>query len=181
MSIALVVGSSEKVWAEVMYAFTLAEYKEVFCVNATGAFWVGNFAWVTLHPDQLVIFKTMRKNNGLQGHYYTIGPIGSDCDFQLSYLWEGMIDSGSSGLFAVKAALNSYDKVVCAGIPMQSISGHFLRKNIWDACDGFRRGWEQALPHIEGRVKSLSGWTQQLLGAPTPEWLGSSLRGESHG
>jgi hypothetical protein len=29
------------------------------------------------------------------------------------------------------------------------------------------------MPHIKDRVRSLSGWTRDLLGPPTPDWLAS--------
>jgi len=30
----------------------------------------------------------------------------------------------------------------------------------------YRHAWENAAPLLAGRVRSLSGWTKQLLGAP---------------
>jgi hypothetical protein len=83
--------------------------------------------------------------------------------------------SGSSGLFAVRIALDVLKarRVVLAGMPMDD-SPH-----VYDA--GRRSGpsfvpyrpeWRRAArDEFGGRVRSLSGWTADLLGRPDPEWL----------
>lgn len=175
---ALVVGSSETAFDEVISLNSFFDNTPVtvFCVNLTGSFWKwSEFNWVTLHPELLADYEKIRKTANLPDCYRTIGPLESECDIRLPYLWDDQIDSGSSGLFAVKAALDTgHDRVICAGVPMEPRAGHFHRRSVWDQCLGFRRGWEQSLPHIEAKVRSISGWTKDLLGAPTPEWLGQS-------
>lgn len=78
--------------------------------------------------------------------------------------------SGSSGLFAVKVALIDlgYEDVVLCGVPMTA-TPHFDDNVPWPEVDLFKLGWEQALPQIDGRVRSMSGWTRELLGAPNED------------
>jgi hypothetical protein len=80
--------------------------------------------------------------------------------------------SASSGGYAAKIALeDGYDRVVLAGVPMVATDKHFTRKQIWTQRDSFVRGFKDSIPHFAGRVRSMSGWTQEMLGAPDKEWL----------
>jgi hypothetical protein len=91
----------------------------------------------------------------------------------LDYRWPGMTLSGSSGLFAVKAALEvlGADRVVLAGVPMSTDQRHFNKGEPWAKGAPYLDAWRIALPFIRDRVRSLSGFTRDLLGAPTPDWL----------
>ena len=85
----------------------------------------------------------------------------------IDQFFEGQTDSGSSGLFAVKAALVDFkfDRVLVAGMPMDEERGHVGSKDRpWRGCMRHRAGWEQAMPHLRGRVFSMSGWTKEQLG-----------------
>jgi hypothetical protein len=62
-----------------------------------------------------------------------------------------------------------------AGIPMTSEGGRYDDKKQWPEAIVQRRAWEAHKPELLGRVKSFSGWTRELLGEPTAEWL----RGET--
>lgn len=83
-----------------------------------------------------------------------------------------MNSSASSGIFAAKVALHDgFDHVVLAGIPMNADVGHFTRGKTWAQRDCFIPGFEKSIPHLMGRVKSMSGYTRDVLGAPSVEWL----------
>ena len=77
--------------------------------------------------------------------------------------------SGSSSLLGTKAALFKlgYDKVVLIGCPMDT--GNILNKN--QSYSIFRKGWLHFKDSLKGKVKSMSGWTKELLGEPTKEWV----------
>src|SRR5690606_32827413 len=82
------------------------------------------------------------------------------------------LDSGSSGLYAVKAMLDlGFDKIVLTGVPMTQGGGHFVRHEPWDAYDRFRGAWVGALGIIHGPVRSMSGWTAEILGVPSAAWI----------
>jgi len=80
--------------------------------------------------------------------------------------------SGSSGLYAVKLALEAgADKVVLAGVPMSAEAAHFFSPEPWQEVGGFIDAWSIVHPRLQHTVRSMSGWTRERLGAPTPDWL----------
>ena len=99
---------------------------------------------------------------------------------------------GSSGLFAVTIALDmGYDRIVLAGCPMEGA----LRVTYPDGYPGncgedkdgyhdpmpnqsrgfavYQQAWTRHFDLIKDKTRSVSGWTQELLGAPTAEWIRS--------
>jgi len=77
--------------------------------------------------------------------------------------------SGSSSLLGVKAATKKlgYEKVVLIGCPMDT--GNLLNKK--KSYSVFQKGWLYFKSDLIGKVKSMSGWTRELLGEPTKEWI----------
>lgn len=86
---------------------------------------------------------------------------------------------GTSGLFACFVGLGlGYDEIVLCGVPIDN-SGHYwedpngktnFQREIADKHgrirgDG-RRFWGNAAEKFDGRVKSMSGFTKELLGSP---------------
>lgn len=97
------------------------------------------------------------------------------------------LGAGSSGLYAVGIALYELgcEKVVLCGVPMDERPrmGDTLSWVDRDPATGdkdklalFRPVWEAAFPKLDGRVRSMSGWTRELLGVPTAEWLRTKER-----
>jgi ADP-heptose:LPS heptosyltransferase len=79
---------------------------------------------------------------------------------------------GSSGLFGVAVALQrGHRRVICVGVPMEPEARHVVRGEPWHDALRFRRGWEEHMPELVGRVRSMSGWTAGRLGVPDGEWL----------
>ena len=75
-------------------------------------------------------------------------------------LWPYDPPSGSSAMLGVEAGMGmGYEKIILAGCPL---SGRY---------DEFHPGWKVRYETIKDHVRSLSGWTKELLGAPTEEWL----------
>lgn len=80
--------------------------------------------------------------------------------------------SGSSGLYAVKLLMDrGFRKVVLAGVPMDAAGGHFFDPAEWGEVSSFWQVWLEQLPRLEDKVKSMSGRTRELLGAPDMHWL----------
>ena len=77
--------------------------------------------------------------------------------------------SGSSSLLGAKAALFKlgYDKVVLVGCPMDVGNVENKKKSY----TVFQKGWLYFKKDLIGKVKSMSGWTKDLLGEPTKEWI----------
>ena len=84
--------------------------------------------------------------------------------------------AGSTGLFAVKVLLGEgFDRIVLAGVPMSRDLPHFYSQQPWHAATNYHRGWKHRLPELQDKVRSMSGWTQQLLGAPSAQWLAGPI------
>jgi hypothetical protein len=77
---------------------------------------------------------------------------------------EKMGYSGSSALLAVKVGLRlGYRKIIVCGCPLDE--GKYIK---------YQRGWLLCADMIRDTVRSMSGWTKELLGAPTAEWINGS-------
>ena len=171
MLTALVLGGAATVWDDAAAALDMFDPGMVLAVNDIAARWTGQVDYlVTLHPEKLPMWQAQRLRRGMNGPATVAHE--PPADVVMDYRFPGMNASGSSGLFAVKVALEAgADRVVLAGVPMTP-TPHFFDAGHWGERESFAGAWEIALPHIAGRVRSLSGWTRELLGAPTPDWLG---------
>lgn len=144
-------------------------------------------------------YEAERAALGLPGGYEIVAPLdgmvgrhagkGKNIKRKTDYRFPGMNASASSGIFAAKVAIDDgFERIVLAGIPMTKEAGHFLpktknvdgeiRSTIWNHLDNFAsgnpkipKGFELALPFMRGKVKSMSGYTAQVLGTPDRAWL----------
>jgi hypothetical protein len=182
MPTALVIGCSANVWEEVREAQSLCEFDAVYCVKLAGVHWPKPFrTWATLHPEYMDDYEAQRRVLGFPNGYEIVAPltgeVGPHCKKgniarRISYRWPGMNASASSGIYGAKIALeDGFDKIVLAGVPLVVDGGHFVRGRPWLQRDSFLKGFENSLPHLAGKVKSMSGLTREKLGAPTKEWL----------
>ncbi len=174
--VALVLGGARSVYADVQAALDLGEFQGAVACNDIGIVWPGALdAWVSLHVDNFRGWNNRRLSAGrpphkaLYGHAFAPGP-----DIIITpYKFQGQDNSGSSGLFALKVALVDlgFDKAVLCGIPMSADGNHFFDPRPWDAAQHHQKAWREALPQIENRARSMSGWTSTLLGKPDENWL----------
>lgn len=188
--IALVVGSADGVWEEIAAAQAMTRFDAVVAVNDMIGFWPGRLdVAVSLHPEKIPEWLNIRASkrhtppvklachSGWTAWFKQIGipeELPVPFDLVTSEHFSGQVDSGSSGLFGVKVALEDFgfSKIICCGIPMEIWGAHFRTPNQpWATAHRFRVAWEQALPHLSGRVRSMSGWTAGLLGKPDEAWL----------
>jgi hypothetical protein len=171
----LVLGSANCLFDDVDRALDMAEFDGVVACKGAGLAWTGTLeAWVSLHPARLPDDIAERRRLGYPDAGRTYGHCPtSGVSHDLPYLFDNCKTSGSSGLFAVKVAMEEfgYDRLVLCGIPMQREYGRLDNKQMWAGSRLFMRGWEEAMPHIKNSVRSMSGWTKALLGEPTPRWL----------
>ena len=182
MAIALVIGCSADVWGEVYEAKALTQFDAFYCVKLAGVHWTGGrFTWVTLHPEFMDDYEKQRKELGLHSDYEIVAPLDGEVGMhgkrgnisrRISYRYPGMNSSASSGGYAAKVALDDgFDRVVLAGVPMETEANHFTRGKPWLQRDSFTIGFKQSVPYFAGRVRSMSGWSKEILGAPSPDWL----------
>lgn len=86
------------------------------------------------------------------------------------YEWKGCTNSGSSGLYAVKYALEKLkaDEVVLCGVGMDERS-HTYNEAPWKYAKKYQQSWLHVADELRGRVTSMGGWTAELLGRPKLE------------
>jgi len=122
----------------------------------------------TYHVEELEQFRARRQR------------IGANLDYQThshkapaDRVWPLVARSplsGSSAFLGCQAAVGMcYQKIILCGCPMQ---GQNLIKKRATGYDKFQKGWVKFAPQMFGdKVKSLSGFTRDLMGFPTKEWL----------
>lgn len=150
----------------------------VLAVNEAAIHYGGRIDhWCSLHPNKFGKWKSERGAwNGAPPVTWAHGdPAVAQYADRQAHLEVG----GSSGLFAgweVATLALGCDAVVYCGTPMDK-RPHIGRAGDWAHFSGFRANWE--LLHAAGKLahmRSLSGWSRDLVGAPTSEWLGSLTR-----
>jgi hypothetical protein len=132
--------------------------------------------WATMHPDLYPIWLSLRRQAGrpepgqLWHARHRIAPAG---------LRTRPIESwgGSSGMLCVAVAFElGVERIVLAGVPLDKMARHYDDDRPWQEARAYRQMWEMRVPMLTGRVKSMSGWTRDLLGEPTEDWLGDEHR-----
>jgi hypothetical protein len=131
---------------------------------------VDKYSWpikymATYHPVEIPEIKARRESIGGNTDYIVISHEPKPGVDIIEPLLGGEC-SGSSALMGAQAAIKlGYRRIVLCGCPM---TGKSVKNDNYET---FRAGWEQKKKFLNGRVRSMSGWTKELLGAPTEEWL----------
>src|SRR5690606_18924269 len=137
--------------------------------------WPGRLdAAVSLHPERLASWLQARAARGYPApdRVFVAGPSRAVLRAELTAsTFDGQVLSASSGGFAAKVALVDlgFDRAVLCGIPVDR-GAHFFNTKPWAAADRHRKGWIEAFPAIGKRLRSMSGWTKEVFGEPSPEW-----------
>ena len=132
--------------------------------------------WCTLHPEKMAGWERERRQAGRPAGYTRWGRrIHQSVDRQVT-AWGG----GSSGLLGVTVARDALgcERIVLCGVPMTR-SPHFAESTVhprgkpWPSAHSHWKVWvkDTNVARMKGRVRSMSGRTKDLLGAPTREWL----------
>jgi hypothetical protein len=184
MRVALVLGGGACVWSDIEAALKLGEFDGVVTCNDVTAAWPGRIdACASLHASSWPRWIAQRDRNGyprperIYGHLEGANsPKATELVTEyLQYRFPGQDHTGSSGLFALKVALIDlgFERAVLCGVPMTATERHFFDPKEWRGALSHQKGWVEALPQIVDRARSMSGWTAEMLGRPTPEWLAS--------
>lgn len=164
MAAALVLGGASCLWDDLR---RLGDFPAtVIAVNAVGIHYPGRIDhWVTLHPANFPVWESKREGNW----DYTRWSESPPCDEELDS-W-----GGSSGIYGARVALHlGFDRVVLCGVPLDE-RPHFhdsdrWSKGPWLVAKEHRRELD-AIKDRLGNVRSMSGYTAEVLGTPTEEWL----------
>jgi len=168
----VVVGCAECVWDDI--SSVSFNGKDVLVLSDMGMFFPGTIThWASCHPNIIVGGKLVRDQRRYHEDFlshipdYAAPKIG-DVTWTIPKL------AGTSGMFGTLIGIGlGYTKIILAGIPLNR-SGHFWNPKIKVKFDksGIRLSWQQISQKIfNNKVRSLSGWTRELLGSPTEEWL----------
>jgi hypothetical protein len=178
MTCCFVIGGAKDIWDDLHEARARYGDHDVIAVNDIGMEYRGNLAaWVSLHGEKLVHWMRHRANAGLPPAKKTYTGLSAGdwknvregVDECVRVLWPEQEHCGSSGLFAVRIALEylNYDTVILCGIPMTSTGQHYFRSKDWGVASVYWPHWEAVYEsRLKGKVFSMSGWTRNLLGEP---------------
>jgi hypothetical protein len=129
--------------------------------------------WCSFHQDLFPMWLKARREAGRPdpGQLWTCSPgprpPGLDLSMRRAANWRG-----SSGLLAVTVALElGATHVVLCGVPLTREAEHYDKPGLWRDAGNYRKGWIDHASDMAGRVRSMGGWTGNLLGAPDPAWL----------
>lgn len=176
MKTALVLGGAECVWTDVEAFETLIGRRwdgTVIAVNDVGAHWPRRLDhWVTEHAEFFDRWRALRRELGHPDGYMTWSSKNSpEIDHWVQSL------GGSSGLLAVQVATEGLGmQAVLCGIPMTA-TPHFAESRQhepgkrWGSVEGHWKRWTKFADRFTTRVRSMSGRTQDMFGAPDPAWL----------
>lgn len=174
--IALVIGGAQCVWNDIKSALNLFKPDLVIAINDIGVEWPQNLDhWVSYHSDQLLKWVDKRKELGLPpakqlwtGPAYPRGVVPSVMKSLPCY-------GGSSGFLAVTLGVEiEHCKVILAGVPMDPAMPHFNQKfkgAPWIDGRNYQKHWLENQNKLKDDVRSFSGYTRQLFGEPTKEWI----------
>lgn len=171
MKTAIVLGAGGKALGELAEARALAPGAILVAVNVAITKCRGADAFCTLHPEKAHTWEPQAYP--MPGETYSSD---TSKDWRPKHLvperW-----GGTSGLYAVQMALERMDcdRVILAGVPMNADAQSLYGPGAWGQghVKTYRDGWLRAFPRIVDRVRSVSGWTRELLGYPSSEWLGT--------
>lgn len=174
-TVALVIGGSRPVWDELETAKELVGKRAsvVVATNYAGRFYRGDIdAWATLHPESFEAWAEERAERGLNTDYRALMYYGRKKVAGTEVVRQRW--NGSSGLFGAQVALDVMDcaGVILCGVPLDASAGHFHDAGAWALADKYRDGFLRA--KADGApIRSMSGWTADLLGRPDEAWLES--------
>lgn len=158
--VAVVCGGGPDVEAEIAKAKEMYGGScDFFVINDMIPRFPGECVAITLHPSKLKDWLPLR------GSYPAPKQVWAHRKFAgVSNVTEDWM--GSSGLFAIKVAMQlGYAKIVLCGVPMTD-EKHFVRGEAWTAVAAFKKAWVKHKDEIAPFVRSFSGWTAEQFGRP---------------
>ena len=168
-----VLGGSEEAWLD--YSRIEVPH-DLMAVNDIGMF-CSSKHWYTNHGTRFPVFRQIRgfENRGYQPaeRYHTTSHIVlNEGSPNWVERWP-VPPQGGSGLVAAQVGLLlGYERVILAGIPC-TYSGHFYGPRMF--MEGKRGDLAGTLERLrdgvfQGRVRSVSGLSRQILGSPADPW-----------
>lgn len=168
---AVILGGARCLAADLAAARDLFKPKLVIATNHAGMDHRGPVHhWVTYHPELFPEWIAKRRKAGLPDALTLWSSANRKIPDGLDVRLIPRI-GGSSGLLAAFVALEIGCKGVLCGVPMDPREAHYDQQGLWRAAVNCRQAWMNAKPKIAASIRSMSGWTADLLGRPTKAWL----------
>lgn len=168
----IILGGARCVWSDFQKLKDTGYAAQVMAVNDVGMYFDQSLDhWVSMHANFLSLWAQLRKGHSLMGHEcltHTREPYPG-----IRVAWDLQPYGFESGLFAAQVGLClGYEQIVLCGVP-QDGSGHFYdppwmpggEHSDGNGLKAFRHIVEQT-PELRRSVRSMSGWTKELLGEP---------------
>lgn len=123
--------------------------------------------FATYHVEDIPLYFAQRKLRGQNIYYKVISHVDSEiAKSHIDIVFPYEPPSGSSSLLGALAARHlGYKKIVLCGCPLEGLN------NKKQPYVSFQKGWTAKFNQVNGFVKSMSGWTRELLSAPDKDWL----------
>jgi len=172
---ALVIGGAHCVHEDIKAAEALGKFDLVVAVNDIGTVYGGKIdAWCSMHPQKLQRWAKMREDAGFEPSrtLWTAEHLDAAPNFS-----RVINPGGGSAALATEVALSlGAQKVVLAGCPLES-SPHFFDDVPWSPreVEHYRRPWLRHKRDWGSVVRSMSGWTREVYGAPEQAWFDDVL------
>lgn len=167
----IILGSAACVWDDLHQLkhldATYIAVNDIGCfVHLAGAFTQFKLRhWCSLHPEYFEPYKFLVNESQPQKICYHTNKPDKNADIAWDIVLPYMI-GGTSALFATFVALGlGFDPVILAGVPLDNSPyfcgpPHSTQRNF----EGCIKYWKRNLTLFNGRVKSMSGRTKELLG-----------------
>lgn len=179
LPVLIIVGCGKGVWDELNQLILMLEaYEKKYELMAINLAIFGLEAakkvdrlplvhWASVHPEYFV-FKRL--------HGYMVATHSNKPGPGVDYVWNNCNTGGGSALWATKIAIEHLHKthIILVGVPMDS-KGRFYDSPWSQYPDynafGSHHPWQISVEDFQNKVRSMSGYTKELLGEPTLEWL----------
>lgn len=185
LQIAIVLGGAETLWRDFddarnlfdCYAPLDAPEPIIIATNRAGVdFPVAFDHWATYHQELMPHWISCRLEKDFPFRddlkYWTVrrqlrSPV-NNIDWNLV---EPI--GGSSGMIGTQVGLEVADRVIICGVPLDPLKHYhsFNKNEPWTECDAHRHAWKRRVDEYKPRVRSMSGWTQEMLGGPDREFF----------
>lgn len=170
--IALCLGGAVSVWSDLEIARDMiggAPHIVVAC-NYAGIQYSGRIdAWATLHHEWFNFWREQRAALGRNTDYRSFihAPLPGVTAEVEPHGWYG-----SSGLYTAQVAFNQLGATgaILCGVPMDEAQPHIHTPGRWQETSRYKPGFAAA--KAEGaNIRSMSGWTADIFGRPTRDWV----------
>lgn len=165
---AIVCGSAETLFSDLDEAVELRPSHTIIAVNAAAEVVAADHLF-TLHPEKMEVWR--ERQFQLTGRWApTHSAPRPRPNVDIDFWWESAGGKGTSGWGAAKMAqAMGYDEIILCGVPMDAMpyqhrgpAKAFMAPAVLDI---YRRAIASETAW-HAKVRSMSGWTRQLLGAP---------------